>query len=88
MREQRFFQGQWSVVAQSLPPNPNLTGIQINWTEEPVKTIKIQLRPIETATKNCCINLKFSCRQGYDVQFALVAQAQKIFVSGSGRPRV
>jgi hypothetical protein len=85
MREQRLFHSQRLVVAQSPLTNPNLMGIKINWTAEPVKEIKIQRRLVGAATEFCRINLEPGCRQKDDAPLALAAQPQKTFVSKSGR---
>src|ERR1035438_4778347 len=82
MAEQRFLRSQRSAAAQPLAPNPNRTGIQINWREGVVKTIKTRHHHIEMATKVCCINpagAGSGCRQGHDAQPALNTEAQKDF---------
>jgi hypothetical protein len=85
MREQRFFHSRRLVVAQSPPPNLNLMRIKINWTEEPVKKIKILHRPVGTAADFCRIHLEPGCRRKNNAPLALAAQSLKIFVSRSGR---
>jgi hypothetical protein len=67
MAEQRVLRSLQSAAAPPPALNPNRTGIQINWKEGVLSTIKIRHRYIEMATKVCCINLK-----------AVVAQQQKI----------
>jgi hypothetical protein len=85
MVEQRFLRSPQSAAAPPPVPNSNRTGIQINWKEEVVKTIKIRHHHIEMAMKVCCINLKPGYWQGHDAQLALNAEAQMIFASRPGR---
>ena len=80
-----IFHTQRSSDAQPLPPNPNQTGIQINWTEGVVKIIKIRHRHIEMATKLCCVNLEPVCGQGRHAKLALDVQARRILTARQSR---
>jgi hypothetical protein len=75
-------------AAQPPPPNPNRTGIEINWGEAVAETIEIRHRHTEIATQGCGINPAGAgpgCRQGQDAQLALAGQVQKILASRPGR---
>jgi hypothetical protein len=86
MAEQRFLRNPQSAAAHVPVSNPSRTGIQINWNEEAIETIKIRHHPIEMAVQAQFIYLKPSRWQGHAAQFALDAPDQKIFASSQGRP--
>jgi len=68
-----------------LAPKPNGSRIEITWEEAIAKSVEIQYRPVEMATKVYCVNSKSGYRLGHGYPLSLDAEGRVILTLRVGR---